>query len=417
MRYIALFLFFAVFFIHTQTHAQDKPPERIKIFLNCTEANCFQNYIISELTFFDFVRDRFQADVQILIVQQTNAAAGQKFTLRFIGQKRFENMLDSASFNTKMSDTESDRREVLLSNIKLGLSKFVLMSDWRDKVEIDYPTRASEDLVLETDKWRNWIFTIGTDGNVEGESNRSSLNISTYLSIYKITPKAKFVFDVWYDYTRNRFKLDSLNISVPVKDYGTWAYYAHTLSEHWSAGVFGDITHDEFRNIDIQHRLAPAIEYNIYPFSENTKRQLRFSYQAGYRHFNYLETTVFDLDRETRPYQQFSIVAIYTQPWGTINGTMQGRSFLDVLAQNRLTARLNLSLRLFEGFNLTVEGTSSIINDQISLSKKVASEEEFLLRGSQLPTNFLYQIRFGFTFTFGSTNSSIVNPRFENIDD
>jgi hypothetical protein len=397
--------------------AQQQQDERIKIFLNCTDTDCFQNYIISELTFFDFVRDRFQADVQVLIVQQTNAAAGQKFTLRFIGQKKFENLLDSATFNTKMSDTEADRREILLTTVKLGLSRFVFASAWRDKVIIDYPTRTEDELVLETDKWRNWVFTIGTDGNVDGESNRSSLNISTYLSIYKITPKAKFIFDTWYDFTRNKFKLDSLNISVPVRNYGAWTYYAHTLSEHWSAGIFGDIVHDEFRNIAIQHRVAPAIEYNIYPFSENTKRQLRIGYQVGYRHFKYAETTIFDLNSETRPYQQLSLVAIYTQPWGTINGTMQGRSFLDVFAQNRLTASVNLSLRLFEGFNLTMEGTSSIINDQISLSKQVASEEEFLLRGAQLPTNFLYQISFGFTFTFGSTNSSIVNPRFENIDD
>jgi len=76
-----------------------------------------------------------------------------------------------------------------------------------------------------------------------------------------------------------------------------------------------------------------------------------------------------------------------------------------------------VALRLFEGFSLNVEGSFSLVNDQISLARRVASEEEFLLRGAQLPTRLLYECRVGLMYTFGSTNNSIVNPRFENMDD
>jgi hypothetical protein len=81
-----------------------------------------------------------------------------------------------------------------------------------------------------------------------------------------------------------------------------------------------------------------------------------------------------------------------------------------------MTAQLSMSIRLLQGLNLTVGGSGSVVNDQISLSKIVASEEQLLLRGSQLPTSVLYRMNVGFNFTFGSTNNSIVNPRFQQID-
>ena len=411
-----LYLLCLLFCVSQIAFAQEKNENRIKIFINCAAEQCFEDYLITELSFFDFVRDRFQADVQILMIAQNNAASGKKYSLKFLGQKKFENQTDSAFFNTKMTDTDEEKRSVLLLAVKKGLLPFVMQTEWRNETEINFPKRSVNDLILPQDKWKNWVFTIGTEGNIEGESNRNALQAASFLSIYKVTPKNKFVCETWYEYSRNRFTLDTVVINVPVKNYGVWGYYARALTERWAIGFFGDAVTEEFTNIALQHRIAPAVEWNLYPIAENTRRQMRFGYQIGYRHQKYFETTVFDKNAETRPMQQFSVVAVYTQTWGTINGVLQARSFLDNVAQNRLSAQLSFSLRVFEGFNLTFEGSGSVINDQISLSKSSASEEEFLLRGRQLPTNFIYQTKFGCTYTFGSVNSSIVNPRFENID-
>lgn len=397
--------------------AQQPDADRIRVFLNCAAEDCHEDYLITELSFFNFVRDRFQADVQVLMVEQTTAAAGSRYTLTFKGGDRFAGLTDSASVVTKMADTDVMIRDQLLDAIKLGLAPYVLKTGLKTGMRVRYETRPVEALVLPDDPWNNWVFTLGLDGNFNGESRRSSLNTSSYLSAYRITPQSKVMADVWYDYTVTQFRLDSQSIRIPVDNYGASLYYAHSLSEHWSAGFFAGVEHDKFRNIRLQHRVAPAIEYNFYPFSENTKRQLRLGYQLGYQYLTYRETTVFDRLRELRSYQQMSLVANYAQPWGTVNGVVQARSFLDNLRQNRFTTRLNLALRLFEGFSLNVEGSFSLVNDQISLARRVASEEEFLLRGTQLPTRLLYECRVGLTYTFGSTNNSIVNPRFENMDD
>ena len=52
------------------------------LFLNCSR-ECYQDFLKTELSYFDFVRDRFEADIQILIIEQEQSNGGKKFTLQF----------------------------------------------------------------------------------------------------------------------------------------------------------------------------------------------------------------------------------------------------------------------------------------------------------------------------------------------
>lgn len=69
-------------------------------------------------------------------------------------------------------------------------------------------------------------------------------------------------------------------------------------------------------------------------------------------------------------------------------------------------------MRLFKGFSFNVFAEYSKINDQISLRKADASQEEVLLRLRQLATGYSYSVNFGISYRFGSIYNSIVNPRF-----
>ncbi len=397
--------------------ARADAPLRIRLFFNCLSEPCHKTYLTNELTFFDVVRDRFQADVQVMVIRQPNAGGGTHCTVRFLGQRGFAGVEDSTALEFPPAATAVQERTALLDAVRSGLAPYVLRSPWRWAVQVQYPTRPTDSLVSRADRWRAWIFQLGTEGGFEGESNRSVVRNNSYFSPYRITARSKFVFDSWFEYTRTRFTLDSQTVLVPVRSYGFNTYYAKSLGGHWSAALFSSVYGSQYSNILLQHRIAPAIEYNLYPFSENTHRQLRFAYQAGYRHFRYFDTTVYNRLTETRPYHRLSVVAAYAQPWGTVSSVLQYHGYLDQgQRQYRLTAQANVALRLFEGFSLRLDGSTSLVNDQISLSKYEASPEELLLRGSQLPTKVLYNATVGFSYTFGSTNNSVVNPRFENTD-
>jgi hypothetical protein len=74
----------------------------------------------------------------------------------------------------------------------------------------------------------------------------------------------------------------------------------------------------------------------------------------------------------------------------------------------------DLSLRLFKGLTLDLEGGLSIIHNQLSLAMQGASYEDILLRRQQLATQYQYWTNIGLSYTFGSVNNNVVNPRFGN---
>lgn len=52
------------------------------------------------------MRDRFQSDVEILIINQENGSGGDNYTLVFIGRKQFEKQVDTLKFKTKQADSD-----------------------------------------------------------------------------------------------------------------------------------------------------------------------------------------------------------------------------------------------------------------------------------------------------------------------
>jgi len=117
-------LFFLIFCLFpTLLSAQDSLP-RPKIFLNCPDG-CQEDFLKTELSFFDFVRDRFEADIQILIIAQDNSAGGQQITLTFIGQKQFLGVTDTLIFSTKQADSNDMIRTKGVQLLKVGLIKYL----------------------------------------------------------------------------------------------------------------------------------------------------------------------------------------------------------------------------------------------------------------------------------------------------
>jgi hypothetical protein len=75
---------------------------------------------------------------------------------------------------------------------------------------------------------------------------------------------------------------------------------------------------------------------------------------------------------------------------------------------------MNFTFRILKGLSLTVDAEYERIRDQLNLPREDATLEEILLRRQELATDYKYQISIGFSYTFGSIYSNVVNPRFGN---
>jgi hypothetical protein len=100
------------------------------------------------------------------------------------------------------------------------------------------------------------------------------------------------------------------------------------------------------------------------------------------------------------------------QPWGSAEAELEAAGFLDDFTQYHLEFGGEIDVRLFRGLSLDVGASAEYVKDQLSLVKRGATPQEIFLRSRALRTNYRFDLRVGFSYTFGSIFNSIVNPRF-----
>jgi hypothetical protein len=187
-----------------------------------------------------------------------------------------------------------------------------------------------------------------------------------------------------------------------------------SINDHWSAGGSFYIGSSSFRNEDFRLSLMPGIEYDLFPYSESTRRQLRILYKAGYTYSDYSDTTIYNKLKEHLWSHSLSASYAVVQKWGNINFILGWSNYLHDWSKNNLSATGVLELRIFKGLSVSFVGSAAMVHDQLGLVKQNLSVDEILLRRKELATQFEYFTSFGFTYTFGSIYNNVVNPRFGN---
>ncbi len=398
----------------TSANLQAKAPT---VFIDC--GFCDENYIRTEISFVNYVRDRLLADVHVLITTQPTGGGGREYTLTFIGQHRSAGMNDTLTFTTRQSDTQDMIRSLLVHHLKIGLVRYISKTPLAQHLVVSYrqPSRAT-DVV---DRWDYWTFSINMNTNLNGQKASSFVNLFGGLSARRITQEWKIRFSLNANYNESSFTYEVPSASGTTESITTKSFsrgqnfnalIVRSITDHWSFGGFGSASTSTYANAKLNWSLAPALEYNLFPYSQSTRQQLRLLYRIGYTSARYYEETIFDRTQESLWNQSLSVSLDLRQPWGSVNATVEGSHYLHDFEKRRLSVSTGLSLRLIEGLSLNLFGNYARINDQLALRKGRASQEEVLLQRRQLATNYNYSVFVGLSYTFGSIYNNIVNPRF-----
>jgi len=161
--------------------------------------------------------------------------------------------------------------------------------------------------------------------------------------------------------------------------------------------------------------LEPAIEYDIFPYSESTRRIFRIYYIFRFGYNNYTDTTQFFKTEETLWLHRIQTSFTTIQKWSSINISARWSNYLHDFSLNNLSLYGSISLKVTKGLSFNLGGSYSFIHDQVSLRKGNASVEDVLLHRQELSTTYSYNFRFGVTYTFGSIYNNVVNPRLNSI--
>ena len=386
----------------------------LRVFLDCPQGGCDDDYIRTEIPWAAFVRDRLVADVHVLVTRLGTAGGGEEFTLALVGRERFTTLQDTLRFVSQPGQASDLVRQGLTRTLQLGLVPYAVRTAAGPRLRVsavDDEENAAGG-VPPADPWNAWVFEVELGGSFDREERQRELNFDTGLDAQRITDRWKFGAEVEAEVERERFELDDRTVTSVLESYGGGVVLVRSLGPHWGAGAEASVGSSTFQNTKLQLRLAPAIEYSLFPYAEATRRQLTFQYSVGISSFDYREETIFDRLSETRPTQAFVVGYDVQQPWGTAEADFEAANFLDDFEKFRLEVDANLDLRIVRGLSLSLGGGASLVRDQLAIVKRDATPEEILLQRRALLTDYRYSAYVGISYTFGSIFRSVVNPRF-----
>jgi hypothetical protein len=391
---------------------QAQPPAQMKVFLDCE--SCFADFLRSEIEFVDYVRDRTEAEVHLLITRAQTGSGGAEHTLAFIGGGRFQGVTHTLKTVTESSDTDDIIRRQLATSARAGLLYFLTRDAVPPGLAIEVKLGSEEQRpAVAGDRWNNWVFSLEGSASFDGEESSRDRQLGLSASADRITPDWKITFGAEIDHETEEFDLDE---EEPVKaerrerDFNWLVVKA--LGEHWSLGAQGEIESSTFDNTELAVAAAPAVEFNFFPYSMYTRRQLRAKYAIGVSWFQYYEETLYGKLEETLPSHELSVTLEQREQWGSVEASVEWSQYLHDLSKSRLEASGEISLRVARGLSVAAEVNASRIRDQLSIPARGATDEEVLLRLRRLESGYEYSVSFSLTYTFGSIFSSIVNPRF-----
>ena len=392
----------------------------LNVYLDCQTGGCDFDFFRTELTLVNWVRDRQVADVHLLVTTQSTGAGGSEYTVNFIGLRQFAGMTDTLRYVAPPAVSDDERRRGLARVFRLGLVRFLARTPAAARLNVSVegaqPGAAAQ--APPRDPWKNWVLRLSVNSNFDGEESYKSSNVGGSLSATRITSQWKTEIFARESYNQSDFELDDTTTFVSInRHYSASLLQTKSLGEHWSVGFRGSMTSSTYDNYLRAVRLAPAIEYNIFPYSQSTRRQIRLEYNIGYGLFAYRDTTIFFKLRENMPLHRLTMAVATRETWGSIDVGSAATQYLHDLSTYRISNFGEVSLRLFRGFSLNGFGSYDVIYDQFGLALKDFTPEQKLTRQFQLGTRYRYFGYVSLSYTFGSIFNNIVNPRMNSFFD
>ena len=401
-----------------QQEEEEQGPAGLLVFLDCDRRNCDLDYLRREITFINYMRDRQDAQIHVLVTTQ-RAGAGEEFTFDFIGLREFEGDDHSFTYTSSSTDTDDETRAGVAQMLRVGILHYLAKTPLINDIEIRAAVETMERRFLVVDPaddpWNFWVFRFGVDGRIGGEDRRSNRNVNFNASANRTTEEWKLRFNANLRYDDRKFIFDDGSESFSFNRIW-WLNHqtVKSLGEHWGASFEVSTMHATFVNTDLVATIAPGIEYNIFPFSESSRRSFTITYQVGGSYNQYIEPTIFGVTEETLFDHSLLVNLDAVQPWGELEVGMDAAQYFTDPSQWRLVFQGRLEFRIVRGLNFNVRGNWAAIHDQRFIVAGGQTDEEILLQRRALATNSRYSFRVGFNYTFGSIFNNVVNPRFTN---
>ena len=378
---------------------------KLKAYLDC---RCDQNYLKQQTSFLDHVRDQNLADIEIFILDVRNPTGTRSFEIKIDGNNEYQEISSSVLVSGYANDTSSTLRDKLLNKLKLALVPFLDKANYNLNVDVG---SNFDDLTVNDDKWKNWVFELSGSYNDDKEETRKTNRYELEFEVDKLTPDWRIGMEIKRNESKGKYFSNDDVYTSSRKTTSFSGRVVKSVSDHFSAGVFLGAYQNTYENIDLNRYIAPAIEYSFYPYRDVLSKEITLAYRIGVGKRNYIEKTIYGYEKQKLSSQTLSLNIRFRQKWGNISSYLNATQFLNDGTKKRFSLRSDLDIRVFEGLAVRFSGNINLIREQYSLAATTSSIEELLLQQRQIATDYRTNFSVGLSYTFGSIYNSVINTR------
>lgn len=396
---------------------QSAGADRLRVFFDCKTRGCEFNYLRTEVAWVDWVRQPQDADVHVIMTSQNTGSGGREYLMEFGGAEPLA-YREQLRYSSPPTSTRREQLDGIAHTLAVGLLHFAASNGFAQTAAVvaqqpepgDAPVVSREEV---EDPWDFWVYRVGGNAEFDGEQTRRTTSVNGNFNASRVTPVWKMNFRGNVNFNRREIDLAEGNKFVDERtDWGVSELVAYAFATHWSVGLQGEARRIRRFNQKFRVELTPALEYSFFPYEEATRRALTAFYRVGPAYRNYVETTVFGQDKETRWEQALELEFSQRQQWGDASVRLQGSHFLHDTSLYNVSLRGNVRVRVVRGLDVYADGRLAWVNDQIYLSARGVTDEEALLNLQQRGQHFNYGVEAGLGFQFGSIYNNVVNNRF-----
>jgi hypothetical protein len=387
-----------------------------RVFLDCAGNVCDSDRILQEVQFVLWVREPNDADVHVLISSVAADTGETEYNFRFVGLGAFESDDLDLTVVAPAFYIAEERIRTYVEALKAGLVHYAVRSDVIPDLRVTYrpwdeAPRSVQDPAA--DPWRSWVFQLDVSGSYSGQSSTRTKQLEGTFRAGRITEGSKTLITLYGSGLENEFEFEDRTLSSRTEYFGANSLLALTTGPRSALGVTGEVYSSTFNNTELLFRTGPAVEVNLFPYSQSAQNHLTVQYSVGWNDYAFYEETLFGKTNEVLWDHAVLIDMDASRTWGSAGLSALVSQHLGSTERYRIDLGGNVSVRVFRGISFYTSGRYQVVRDQITLRRAGATDEEVLLRQRELETSFSAFAEMGIQLRFGSSQASIVNTRLD----
>ena len=317
----------------------------VRVFLDC-DHGCDMTFIRGEIPYINYIRDRLDAQVHVMVTRE-RSGSGREYTLMFYGFETFSGLDQQLRYYTSDTDTDDERRRGFARLLELGLVPYVMQTPAGESLRVSYLGESTETPRLTSlgvqpadDPWNYWVFRSEVRGQVYRQERRNDTDVRGSVYASRTTENWRLGMGTSHSRVERNFEFDSGSTLKDISRRSNLsAWGLKSWGEHWGIGRGARGERSSYRNLDRSARVAGALEYNLYPYSQYAERSLTFGYFVGATRLNYETQTILGELEEFRADQGLFIEYDLEQRWGDIGVDIKASHFLDDMDLYRISIK------------------------------------------------------------------------------